>query len=104
MVYDADELPRKEYVQHFSSMYNVIGDGMRMVMINMVYGFNYELFNGPAGNIWYFPYMITDKGIYNNDNNYFYYYYYYHNNNNKGLKTRDTSLDELRTTQVHMVQ
>ena len=62
LVTDADELPRKEYVAKFPEMYDEIGQGMRLVMMSMIYNFRWML-TYSYGNAWFFPYVITDAGI-----------------------------------------
>ena len=79
IVTDADELPKREYVSKFSEMYNEIGDGMRLVMISMVYSFQWAQHH-KHGNAWYFPYVITDRGIHH----------------------RAASLDDMRTKRLYM--
>jgi hypothetical protein len=62
IVSDADELPRREYVAKFSEMYNSIGTGMRIVMVNTMYNFRWlQVYRHGIYN--YCPYVITDTGI-----------------------------------------
>ena len=55
-------LGRNTY-KNVSAMYDTIDTGMRLVMTNMVYSFDWSLHIGGAGKTWYFSYVITDKGI-----------------------------------------
>eukprot|EP01038_Epipyxis_sp_PR26KG_P004771 gene4771-6693_t len=80
IVTDADELPRKEYVAKFPEMYNLIGTGMRLIMINIYYSFKWTLLSGKSENKWYFPYIITDEGT----------------------RIRNESLDSMRVTTKYM--
>jgi hypothetical protein len=84
IVADADELPRKEYVNIFPELYDEIGSGMRLVMESNIYSFDKVLrkisIKMNQQHPWFFPYIITDYGI----------------------EKRKSSLHEMRIKQYHM--